>query len=352
MDGNIETSSVQGLLILKNLPGVGDVSAVKFCRSYKYLEEIMASDPAEVKKIAPTFRTEILKEKENWQTAHKKALRIIEKAEELDVRILTFLDADYPQLLLQIHDFPPIIYVKGNLPRSNRNVACVGTREPTAFGQEVAKRLVKFLVANNWTIVSGLAVGVDSIGHETAVENGGITIAVLANGLDQVYPKQNQSLAQKILGSGGALLSEQPFGTEPMPALLVQRDRIQSGISIATVAMQTGIKGGTMQTVRYTLLQGRSLFVPTPPETYKDEPKSQGNIALINQSGVELSKTVNADSTFRTLLMKKYGTKPVARPIRNRNDYNDLIDELENLVLNVQKIEKLENLRQANLFEE
>ena len=124
--------------------------------------------------------------------------------------------------------------------------------------------------------VSGLALGVDTLCHEAALEAGGHTVAILANGLDSVYPGQNRELAARILAAGGALLSEQPLGAPALPRNLVARDRLQSGMSAATIVMQTDLIGGTMHTVRYAVLQGRPLIAPVPQGTHADAPKSRG----------------------------------------------------------------------------
>lgn len=128
----------------------------------------------------------------------------------------------------------------------------------------MTQRIVEQLVNADWTIVSGLALGIDSVAHAATLGKKGRAIAVLAGGLDNVYPKENTRLAEEILASGGALVSEQPFGVPAIPRNLIQRDRLQSGLSVGTFVMQTDVKGGSMHTVRYTLQQERLLFAPVP----------------------------------------------------------------------------------------
>ena len=243
----------------------------------------------------------------------------------------TTLDDDYPDWLRQISDRPPILHVRGRLRPGRRYVACVGTRQPSVFGQAAARGISGFLAAQGWTIVSGLALGVDTLCHEATLEAGGHTVAILANGLDSVYPAQNRGLAERILAAGGALLSEQPLGTPALPRHLVSRDRLQSGMSAATIVMQTDLLGGTMHTVRFTLLQDRLLIAPVPQETHADEPKSRGILALTQHTGAELAPLVGASGAYAELLTKKFADRPVALPLYGRDSYAPLLEMLEKM---------------------
>jgi DNA processing protein len=208
-------------------------------------------------------------------------------------------------------------------------VACVGTRQPSAFGETAARGISRFLAGHGWSIVSGLAVGVDTLCHEAALEAGGHTVAVLANGLDSVYPRQNIGLAERILAAGGALLSEQPPGTPALPKHLFRRNRIQSGMSAATVVMQTDFVGGTMHTARYTLLQDRLLIAPVPQGAHAAEAKSRGLLALSQRTGTDLARLLEARGAYASLLMRKFADRPVAMPLTGCEDYDQLLDALE-----------------------
>ena len=245
---------------------------------------------------------------------------------------LTPAHDDYPGWLRAIPDRPPVVYVRGRLPPDLRCVACVGTRSPSAFGKAAAGGIVSYLAARGWSIVSGLALGVDTICHEAALRAGGHTVAVLAIGLNAVYPGQNAELAERILTSGGALLSEQPLGTPALPRHLVSRDRLQSGMSAATVVMQTDVVGGTMHTVRYALLQGRLLIAPVPKGTHADEPKSRGLVALTQKTGTDFARLLDARGAYADLLSRKFADRPVAIPLANREDYATLLAALESAI--------------------
>ncbi len=239
---------------------------------------------------------------------------------------LTRDGAFYPPLLRVIPDPPGTLYVRGALsPRPY--VACVGTREPSPFGVEVTRRLVTALVARGYGIVSGLALGVDTVAHRAALAAGGHTVAVLAHGLDTVYPGVNRDLAEEILAAGGALVSEQPERTSPSPRTFVQRNRIQSGLSLATIVMQTDLAGGSMHTARFALVQDRLLFVPVPPRgPHRDAAKSRGIVALAEWSTARLLphlRTSMADGQRLTSRAR------LAIPIHGREDYDMMFEQIE-----------------------
>lgn len=191
----------------------------------------------------------------------------------------------YPCLLSHISN-PPVLYTKGHLPPEMRGVACVGTRHPTHWGQVVTKRIVHILVDAGYSIISGLATGVDAIAHQTAIEAGGHTVAVLPCSIDEVYPKHHHKLADKILASGGALVTPFAPGYKMNRGSFVRRNRIQSGLSVATIIMQCGPNSGTMHTARFTQKQNRLLCVTSPSGKYKDEQQSKGNLKLLTLSNV------------------------------------------------------------------
>jgi DNA processing protein len=200
------------------------------------------------------------------------------RVERAVVTLLTREMAGYPQALAQIPASPPLIYVRGRIEAvDDWSVAVVGTRSPTTYGREATRRLAADLAGAGVTIVSGLAIGVDTVAHHAALEAGGRTIAVLASGLDQVYPERNRALAEQIVASG-ALVSEFPIGTRPIPQLFPVRNRLISGLSLATLVAEAGAQSGALITVRYALEQGRDVFaVPGPIFS----PKSEGPNALI-----------------------------------------------------------------------
>lgn len=167
----------------------------------------------------------------------------------------------YLRGLIQLAQTPNRLYVIGELPIEARpSVAIVGTRRPTAYGKEVTYRLAYDLAQKGVVIISGLALGIDAIAHRGALDAGGTTIAVLGNGLDQIYPASHRGLANEIVEKGGAIISEYPPGVEARSYHFLARNRIVSGLSNAVVVTEAGDRSGTLSTVNHALDQNREVF--------------------------------------------------------------------------------------------
>jgi len=331
MNLNIPASSPQALLTLLNIKGIGRISAMRLSQKFATLEAIFAAGPSALKKCIPSRSAATFRDVQTRQAACERAAEIVDTAERLGVRILTYSQPEYPPLLKQVDKFPLLLYVKGRLAREGRNIACVGTSTPTAFGRVVTERLVRLFVEHDWGIVSGLEPGIATITHQTALAAHGAAIAVVASGLDTVYPKQNAGLAEEIVEAGGCLITDQPFGTGPLPPQQLQRDRIVSGLSVATVPLQMATEGATLQAVLFALLQHRPLYVPVPPEHYAREPRNQGLLALLNQTGPQLATLFKGEKKLPALLKRDFANRAVARPIRSRDDYPIVLKELAEL---------------------
>lgn len=203
------------------------------------------------------------------------------------VHVIPFSSPEFPPLLARIKDPPAVLYVRGpaaNVARAD-SIAVIGTREPTSFGESAAARVAQRCAEFGLVVVSGLALGCDAKAHEGCLLGHGVTVAVLAHGLDTVQPAANRALAQRILDSGGSWVSEYPVGEPARRTYFVERDRIQSGLSQAVVVIETDIKGGSMHTARFAREQGRILAALKHPAHLGDAPKSQGNQALMRDSG-------------------------------------------------------------------
>lgn len=174
--------------------------------------------------------------------------------------VLTWDDEHYPANLRETDAPPPVLYVRGELrPEDMLAVAIVGTRRASAYGREVAHMAATELVHNNVTVISGLALGVDTVAHRAALEAGGRTIAVLGSGVDQVYPTQNRELADAIIANG-ALVSEYPMGTRPEANNFPPRNRIISGLSRGVVIVEASQRSGALITAQFAAEQGREVF--------------------------------------------------------------------------------------------
>lgn len=307
------SSQTQMLLALSMLPGIGPAAlkrAVALGRdSLSSVENVAKSVPAVAKALL---------EEKAWNLALKTSEQQLEAAHKLDAFIVSALDENYPSLLTESKDDPGLLFVKGALPpQTQRSVAIIGTREPTEHGEIIAKRVTEFFVGEGWSIVSGLALGCDAIAHRSALSASGHTIAVLAHGLQTVAPTQHKRLAEEIVESGGALVTQYPFGRGAIPQQFVQRDKTQAALAEGVVMIQSDTKGGSLHASRASLSYGRWLAVPFP--TDKDirghEPKIQANLLLAEGAAsdqMDILRT-NEKSDLARLFI-----------IRSRDDYAGL----------------------------
>ncbi|MGN1040291.1 MAG: DNA-processing protein DprA [Candidatus Fimimonas sp.] len=204
--------------------------------------------------------------------------KIIAKMESLGIVAVTCFSDDFPQTLANVPDPPYILFCMGNVKLLNSQcIAVVGTRKASVYGKRVATDFTQVL-AQHFTVVSGLAYGVDSIAHETTLKNNGKTIAVLGGGLVNVYPASNRGLAEKIVQSGGLVLTEYGVNAQPKPYHFPHRNRIVSGLSLGVLVCQSPLKSGTASTVECALEQGRDVFA-VPGEIF--DSGFSGNNALI-----------------------------------------------------------------------
>ncbi|OGL32580.1 DNA protecting protein DprA [Candidatus Saccharibacteria bacterium RIFCSPHIGHO2_12_FULL_42_8] len=202
-------------------------------------------------------------------------------------RILTEKE-QYLQRSIYLDDFPKKLYILGNLPEKNiPTIAIVGSRKTTQYGREVTERLASDLARAGVVIISGLALGIDSIAHRAALEAKGVTIAVLANGLDTIYPRNHQALARQIVENDGAILSEYKPGTPPLPFRFLERNRIVSGIADGIVVVEAATRSGTLSTAAHALNQNKEVFAVPGNIT---SPLSSGCNALIKQGATPVTK--------------------------------------------------------------
>jgi len=213
----------------------------------------------------------------------------MEKLARFGVRAVPYTDPSYPPRLREIHDFPPLLYVRGGLVREDEwAISVVGTRKVSIYGRQATEELVSELSRYGITIISGLAKGVDGIAHRAALDAGGRTIAVLACGLDLVYPSDHAPLARRIIEQG-ALVSEYPLGTPPKADYFPRRNRIMSGMSLGVLVVEAGESSGALITARLALEQNREVFA-VPGSIFS--PMSRGTNRLI-QEGAKLVQCCN-----------------------------------------------------------
>lgn len=245
------------------------------------------------------------------------AQRIINESEAAGIHAVSYQDADYPKQLLKTIDekgtpsAPIILYYKGDISTASLpGVAIIGTREPTSEGERSGEFLAGEFAKRGFNIVSGLAIGCDTCAHQGALKVNGKTTAFLAHGLTTVYPPQNEELAKRIVENGGLLMSEYPIGTSLSPYNLVARDRLQAGLAMATLVIQTGEKGGTMHAALTTLKANKPLYaVLFKDSDTNNHEKCLGNAFLVKRGANYINGSDNLDE--------------ISEKIKNWEPFND-----------------------------
>ncbi len=278
----MKTDDLIAILNLMNVPQVGagriHTLLARF-REPQAIWQCTLSELCQVEGIHQSVASSILKYKDE-----DFGRRQVSIADKLSVTIIGYHDENYPELLKKIYSPPVLLFVKGKTgPVREDCLAVVGTRAVTAYGKRVTMNLTENLVQHGITIVSGLARGVDTIAHETALKSGGRTIAVLGCGLDRIYPAENKGLAQDIVAREGLLVSEFPFGTRPEAGNFPQRNRVISGLSHGTIVVEAGDKSGAMLTAMNAIDQNREVFA-VPGRIY--DKQSVGTNRLIAHGAI------------------------------------------------------------------
>lgn len=282
------------LSLIKNL---GAKRKAKLLKLYKTPEKIYKLTKEELLKIEgigeEIAKNIIVSKNEKLLDYHIKYMK------ENNIDIIHIYEESYPQILKEIYDPPISLYIKGNKDiLNNKNIGIVGCRDCTDYGKKAAKYFAYNLARENINIVSGLAKGVDSYAHLGCLstykesQNCGKTIAVVGNGLNMIYPKENIELANEIIKSGGAIISEYPCGTKPDKMNFPARNRIISGISSGIIVVEAKEKSGTLITVDFALEQGRDVFVVP------------GNINSINSVGTNdlIKQGAKLVTTYRDIM--------------------------------------------------
>jgi DNA processing protein len=244
-------------IALSMVPGIGPVLFKRLLARFDTPEKVFkmpASLLREVEGIGEKLASEI-KSFRDWKRAEGE----IERAAAYGAAIVTMADEGYSKNLLNIYDPPPYLYVKGLLDGEERSIAIVGSRFASTYGRIVTEGLSRDLAKSGFTVVSGMARGIDTSAHKGAMEAGGRTVAVLGSGIDVIYPPENKGLYEEICDHG-AVISEFPMGTEPLGENFPSRNRIISGISKGVVIVEASLKSGSLITASLAAEQGREVF--------------------------------------------------------------------------------------------
>lgn len=299
------------ILTLSNLRGVGAKAIQKvgnyLCGCDRTLENnndlVDLLSQLKIKKKNPNGKGTVSIVLSDLNEAECKAKMILYASEREGIGIISYYENNFPQILKNTIDedgksTPPLLlFYKGDISIINMPcIAVIGTREITPNGEKAGIYISREFAKRGFCIVSGLAIGCDTVGHKGALEAGGKTIAFLAHGLDSIYPSQNKELAEEILSKGGLLLSEYPIGMEVNRYNLVARDRLQAGLSMATIVIQTGEKGGTMHAANITLIAGKPLYtIYYQDQETREHEKTKGNALLVTKGAKYLKGSDNFD---------------------------------------------------------
>lgn len=304
---------------LNEVEGIGWKSIDKICKAGLLTEKVFYCNQQDWEKIGLTEKMSI-QLATSFSKEWIKGRRLL--MEESHVGMVTIFDEDYPTLLKETSQPPWVIYYRGHLGLiSMPSVAMVGTRVPTSYGRKVGESLSEELSKAGLTIVSGLARGIDSVCHEGALRSHGRTIAVVATGLDKVYPPENRELERRI-SREGLVLTEYPLGTKSHPGLFPQRNRIIAGLTLGTLVVEADIRSGSLITADAALEADRDVFAVPGPIT---SPKSQGALELIKQGAKLVTRSLDIIEEYTSYLpqnVRVEGDKEHREP-----DVDDLLIE-------------------------
>jgi len=274
-------------LALSQISGIGNVTYKRLIDRFGSAREVFDAGKKRISEIPyiTADKAGAIVSFDNWESIKEQ----IKKVEDSGVKILSMEDEEYPQKLKMIYDAPPVLYIKGNFAEDDKiPVAVVGSRHPSTYGSLSAEKIASGLARKGVTVVSGMAMGIDSKAHRAALNAGGRTIAVLGSGIDVIYPSENKSLYNDII-KNGVVISEFSLGTRPEPSNFPRRNRIISGLSVGVVVVESTKKGGALITAELALKENREVFA-IPGNI--DSARSQGTNKLI-QKGAKLVESVD-----------------------------------------------------------
>lgn len=307
-------TEAEAYVALNLLPGIGPSRVRRLLEAFSLPQAILSVSPEQLQRVDGIGR-ELAETLAHWEDKIDLSRELIQ-AKELGATVTTLADVNYPENLRNIYDPPLVLYVKGTLEAKDKKaLSLIGSRNATYYGKEVARKMGFQLAYAGFTVISGLARGIDTACHEGALAAKGRTLAVLGCGIDQVYPSENGFLSEKIIESG-AVLSEFPIGTAPDRQTFPIRNRIVSGLSIGLVVIEAAKGSGALITARMALEQGRQVFA-VPGRV--DIPHSRGCHDLIKQGAklTESAEDVCAEFEFLFSSLPHEKTEDSSVPLTN-----------------------------------
>lgn len=270
------------LLVISKIPFVGKASINTIASEITDwdlpLQELASKYFGTIPRVTST---EILTEYISW------ADKMVATADEADDFIISQQDKEYSKLLSNTRDAPAFLYCRGNMELLNKpSIAIIGTREPSEDGKVICERVTKWFTEKDWVVVSGLALGIDTIAHSSCIKSNGKTIVVYGNHLNKIYPAENVELVNDVLSTDGLLVSEYPYDNKAHRSQFVERDRIQAGLSTGVILVQSDLTGGSMHASKSILRYDRYLIVlnQSRKDINKGIRKIEANNFLLNES--------------------------------------------------------------------
>ena len=316
----------EALVLINSVDGIGSVRLKKLLEAFGEPSRIFGVDVGQLTAtgaLTPLMARRLLDAPRRFEVGAE-----MEKAQKLNIRITTILDGDYPAILKEIYDPPFVLYIKGELMPCDRNaVAVVGSRGASYYGLSCAKEFSYKLALAGVTIVSGMARGIDTAGHRAALDAGGRTLAVLGSGLKKVYPPENKGLFQQI-AEKGAVISQFPLDTPPLPQYFPIRNRVISGLSCGVLVVEASNKSGALITARYALDQGREIFA-VPGKV--SSATSLGTNDLIKQG----AKMVTEPAEILDELRCRFSLESLSSPASLKEESTGLSSEEQKIVKNL-----------------
>jgi DNA processing protein len=311
------SKTARDILALRELKGVGKKTINKFLIQLTDQDQLLML-------FRSLFKDKFSISDSDIEHALKKADAQLNIAHEKEHSVITYLDENYPESLKNTQDFPAVLFAHGDLSLlSSDCVTVIGTRSPTDHGAVIAERVTKWLVGASFTIVSGLAKGVDSISHRSTLNNKGKTIAIVAHGLEKIYPAENKVLAADIVQQGGLIITEYCYNSYVGKSNFVERDKIQAALAKAVFLIQSSETGGSMHASRAALTYGRYLVAVGQSKT--DSKNKEANIyvneVLLGGDLNEIVRIMKVDSVLCKNIL----------PLRSTSDQSVVEGEIRRL---------------------
>ena len=333
---SINLKSAIGITTLMSMKDVGPVTVSKILARYEDFSGLLSASAEDLKPIMnEKQRRRIQDEPESLQSAFDHALRQADSAAEYDVRMLSVFDEAYPQRLRDDPSPPMVIFVGGDLAELEASVAFVGTRNPSEWGRAAADAMSGAMASAGWRVISGLAHGIDAASHRACLEAGTPTAAVIASGIDMIDPDRDRdrfSFLERILDNGGLVITEQQFGVPASDNTYIRRNRIITGLSLATFFVQGEMQGGSMHSVKYALQQGREVYVPAISAVQARDPLNHAASNLGRLSPQDLVLLMDLQKGNLRAVLETMDTQTVANAVYGSKDYPRVLQELEDML--------------------